>query len=386
MKERIKFRSTAIACTVAALLLALSPETGAQEVPIISSFSQNGELTCINLEPGTPAVVEWASSVNGPWTNNWSGLDAVNVDSNGQIRVSVPMFYRVRGIAQGTVPTNMAFIPGGSFTMGDCMDPADGFSNELPLHTVHVSAFYMDKHLVTKALWDAIKAWNGGNGYSYSNIGSGKAADHPVQTITWFDAVKWCNARSEQEGLVPCYYTDEGLTTLYKTGQVVPYVNWAANGYRLPTEAEWEKAARGGASGHRFPWTDTDTITHSRANYFSYAGLAYDISPTRDEHPTFGTGEFPHTSPVGYFPANGYGLYDMAGNVLEWCWDWYASGWYSNAGATQNDTRGPASGTTRSVRGGLFGETAFYSRCAYRFGQTPSGADWYTGFRCVRGL
>ena len=92
--------------------------------------------------------------------------------------------------------------------MGDTF--GEGDHNELPTHTVNVSAFFMDRYEVTKALWDEVKAWNGGNGYSYENAGLGKAPTHPVQTVNWRDSVKWCNARSEQEGLTPCYYNEVG--------------------------------------------------------------------------------------------------------------------------------------------------------------------------------
>jgi formylglycine-generating enzyme required for sulfatase activity len=170
--------------------------------------------------------------------------------------------------------------------------------------------------------------------------------------MTWYDAVKWCNARSEKENKTPAYYTDAGLLNRYKTGQSAPHVKWNS-GYRSPTEAEWEKAARGGVSGRRFPWSDSDNITHSRANYYVYQSggvnyYAYDTSPTADYHPTFDDGVYPYTSPVGYFAPNGYGLYDMAGNLWEWCWDRY--GPYSSA--PQTDPIGPTAGSYRVNRGG----------------------------------
>jgi hypothetical protein len=135
-------------------------------------------------------------------------------------------------------PPGMVLIPAGSFTMGNCMNPSEGNPDELPLHTVYVSAFYMDKYLVTKSLWDTVYQWAIVHGYTFDYAGSGKASTHPVQNIDWYDCVKWCNARSEEEGRVPAYYTDVGLSVRYRSGQVAPYVNWSA-GYRLPTEGEW---------------------------------------------------------------------------------------------------------------------------------------------------
>jgi uncharacterized repeat protein (TIGR02543 family) len=236
------------------------------------------------------------------------------------------------------IPVGMSLIPAGTFTMGDSLD---GMTNA-PTRTVTLSAFYMGQREVTKAEWDAVKAWAVSHGYTDLADGGGKATNHPVQTVTWWDVVKWCNAKSEKEGLSPCYAVNGSVM---KTGITVPTVTWTANGYRLPTEAEWEKAARGGLSGKRFPWGDT--ISHTQANFYNFAVKFYQVGTT-GFHPIYGTGSYPYTAPVGSFAANGYGLHDMAGNVYEWCWDWYGA----YASGTQTDPRGAALSSNRVYRGG----------------------------------
>jgi formylglycine-generating enzyme required for sulfatase activity len=282
-------------------------------------------------------------------------------------------------------PPGIALIPAGSFMMGDTFNEFDGDAAH-PSHPVYVSTFYLDRYQVTKGLWDEVYNWAITHGYNFNNAGTGKAANHPVHVVSWYDIVKWCNARSEKEGRLAAYYTSAAQTTVYRTGSMnvqSDWVKWNA-GYRLPTEAEWEKAARGGLSGKRFPWGDT--ITHGEANYYSSSVYACDICLTRGYNPIYDDGVPPYTSPVGSFAPNGYGIHDMAGNVWEWCWDSYDSLWYSNGGATLNDTKGPSIfAGVRVLRGGAWFNIQIYSQCAYRYFYFPSYGLDSVGFRCVRG-
>ena len=289
------------------------------------------------------------------------------------------------GLPEDPPPPGFSFVRAGSFTLGDALD---GMSSA-PAHTVTLSSYYMEQREVTKELWDTVRSWGLNNGYTDLPAGNGtsilKGENHPVHSISWYAMVKWCNARSEQDGFTPVYYTDDSQTLVYRVGDVNvtnAQAKWDANGYRLPTEAEWEKAARGGLSGKRFPWGDT--INHSNANFRanSNAYPLYDTSgyTTYTFHPDYDNGPHPYTSPVGSFPPNDYGLYDMAGNVLERCWDWY--GEYDTDLTT--DPRGPIGGAYRVIRGGSWFYYASSCRTAYRGYFAPDFAVSYYGFRVVR--
>lgn len=270
----------------------------------------------------------------------------------------------------------MVLIAAGAFTMGDNID---GSANAVPVNTT-LSAFYMDVNEVTLSHWQSVYCWAKDNGYTDLPAGSGKGPNHPVHTVSWHEMVKWCNARSELAGKTPVYFTDDAQTTIYRTGNVDvtnAQVKWDANGYRLPTEAEWEKAARGGLIGKRFPWGDP--VTQNLANYFSSTGsYAYDLGPSGYNPIGSNGGILPATSPVGSFTPNGYGLNDMAGNVNERCWDWYGTPYPGGP-----NPRGPGSGSLRVVRGGGWNADAIACRVSHRYSLNPTFSYSYIGFRAA---
>ncbi len=301
----------------------------------------------------------------------------------------------------GDAPGDMVLIPAGTFQMGDNMD---GVLMAQPVHTVTLSSFYISKYETTNAKycqflnsaraqglitvthgivyksgsgtsfrycdtstygsWSQISFSN--NTFTVRTKGGRSMSNDPMVHVSWYGSVAYCNWRSQQDGLQPCY----NLSTWA--------CDFSKNGYHLPTEAQWEYAARGGLSGRRFPWGDT--ITHSQANYWSSSSHTYDTSPTGDYHPTWNDGIMPYTSVVGSFAPNGYGLYDMAGNVWEWCNDWYGS--YGSI--PQNNPTGPTTGSWRILRGGSWYYFADYCRVAYRGSSTPDYRGFEGGFRVCR--
>lgn len=307
----------------------------------VTAFGGNGFISWTNATTNATFMVQTAQSLAG--SSNW--VDYLQVPAtNGATRQIVDFH----------PPAGMVFIPAGPFVMGDSLD---GDATALPLHTVYVSAFYMDQFAVTKELWAGVYQWGLAHGYAFDNAGYTYGSNHPVVLVSWYDCVKWCNARSEMEGKTPAYYTTSGLNVKYRSGQLMPSVNWNA-GYRLATEAEWEKAARGGLNGQRFPWGNT--ISSDRANYSLVLGDT--------------------TTPVNTYAPNGYGLYDMSGNVWQWCWDY----WYlPYDGVSQTDPHGPASGLQHVNRGGSFFADAYDCRAADRDYDLPTATEEYVGFRSV---
>ena len=372
----------------AVVSVAVSTNGGMSYTLPATSFSGDGFGP--GVLPGSGRAIVWDAGAD------WPGQYSANLS------------FRVTASGPG-VPAGMAFIPAGPFPMGDLLDDFPvlwnwGWNPETPVHTVYVSAFFMQQFEVTKALWDNVHDWATNHGYrfEYEEPGAniltvqGRGPDHPAVGMNWLDAVKWCNARSENEGLTPAYYTGPEQGTAYRAGALDlqnAFVKWNA-GYRLPTEAEWEKAARGGSRGHRFPWVDTETIRHSRANYVSNTNSwSYDVSPTPGYHPDGWQGDsnsWPGTTVVGHFAPNEYGLYDMAGNVSEWCWDWAPGGFgsaFPYVASPPPDPRGPDSGGSlaygRAVRGGAWMDEALYCRAAFRAGAQQDGSGFGSGFRCV---
>lgn len=207
---------------------------------------------------------------------------------------------------------------------------------------VKVDSFFIGRYPVTQKQYEKVIG---------ENPSQFKAENNPVENVTWYDAVEFCNKMSEMEGFQKCY---SGIEDNIKC-------DFSQNGYRLPTEAEWEYAARGGSSSKGFTFSGSNEINEV-AVYFENSGKS--------------------TKPVGGKKSNELGISDMSGNVWEWCWDWFVDDNYK--GQSTDNPSGPFSGTKRVTRGGCWGRNEEYSQNTYRYSLTPSDKGSGNGFRIVR--
>lgn len=355
------------------LLFSCDPitEVDTVETPVISpngglyTSSQNVTITC-----GTDgATIKYTTDGTEPDSSAtaMTYTDPIVVNTNKTIKaIAIKDDWNDSDIATAvfTVYDKMVSIPAGTFTMGRTTGTGD--PDELPAHSVNISkAFYIGKYEVTQAEWAAVM------GSTPSNF----AGDNrPVEQINFYSTLVYCNKRSIAEGLTPVY-TISGSTNPTVWGAIpttntaswnAAICNWNANGYRLPSEAEWEYAARNASNTPDYLYSGSDTI----------GDVAW-----------YETNSNAMTHDVGLKNPTVKGTYDMTGNVQEWVWDWFSLDYYATSPSI--DPYGPATGTVHVMRGGSWDQNASQCRIAFRnWGSPEKGEDRVSnsrlGFRVVR--
>jgi formylglycine-generating enzyme required for sulfatase activity len=261
-------------------------------------------------------------------------------------KILIPMLFLIVGLIfpagethRSQAPPGMVLVKGGSFRMGS----NEIFNDEEPVHSVTLKRFCIGKFEVTQKEWKEVME---------NNPSLFKHENHPVENVTWYDTVEYCNKRSQMEGFTPCYSGSGDEITC----------NFDADGFRLPTEAEWEYACRGGTQSQNYIFSGSNNADE----------VAWYENNSMEPHP------------VGQKKPNEIGIYDMSGNIWEWCWDWYDKDYYKNSPLT--NPRGPSTGKNRSYRSGGSGGRIHWLRSTGRYNITPSFKRYNMGFRVVKNV
>lgn len=284
-------------------------------------------------------------------------------------------------VAAAQSPDSFILIKGGAYQMGDTY--GDGSKDEVPVHRVIVRNFYLSPFELTTGEYLHFVESTGSNypawlqqGDDYHHQTGSKDyyrvldsvlldPDRPIVGISWYNAVAYCNWLSEKRWLSPAYFIDSDTVVLQKS----------ANGYRLPTEAEWEYAAREGGKKHRFA-NSRDTAWSAEINTDARAVSARPYAPAGRSRGC--------TLPVGSLQPNALGLYHMSGNVWEWCQDWYAADYYSQQTSTTPFPAGPETGRQKVLRGGSWYFDSYHARCSNRHHAKPEQHFHAVGIRLAR--
>jgi uncharacterized repeat protein (TIGR02543 family) len=335
-------------------------------VNVVVTFNSNGgsSVSDQTITAGTVANRP-ANPTKSSYTFDYWYKDAgftIPYNFNTPVTVNITLYARWISDTEITEMTGkgMVWIAGGTFTMGSPVTEPDRYDDETQ-HSVTLSGFYMSKYQVTQEQYQAVMETNPSNfdGSTGKEPAAGETqGKRPVEKVTWYDAVEFCNKLSAQESLQSVYTISERTPESgYPITSATVTADFTKTGYRLPTEAQWEYACRAGTTT---AYNTGDTISDDTGWYTSNSGSK--------------------THEVGKKPANAFGLYDMHGNVWEWCWDWYGS--YSSG--EQTDPLGASSGSSRVARGGSWSYSAGALRSAYRHFSNPSLSRDYLGFRLAR--
>ncbi|EKD84465.1 MAG: serine/threonine protein kinase [uncultured bacterium] len=297
----------------------------------------------------------WRSTLLPKKKSNMKAKEA-GKDESGQTSQEKPLDLELGdGIQIGFVK-----IAPGKFSMGR----KDGAADTKYVREVTIaSGLLCGKHEVTQSQFEKIM------GYNPSFYKSAEAKDLPVESVSWYEAVSFCNKLSQKAGLTPCYTDQNGDYDISQNDYID--CDWNASGYRLPTEAEWEYCCRAGTTTTYY-WGDSDEKADLNKHTCWWGNSGYKMFQKGSGKP----------AKAGAFAPNPWGLYDMQGNVWEWCWDWYGHNYYS--AGSDKDPKGPAGGNNRIVRGGGYDSGPQSLNPAYRYRQSfENYKDYSTGFRIV---